>query len=505
MQDCLLPVNGDPGTLPWIQPMTNPSPFVPLPARFPMPLRRAVGRALLAAGLLPPMVCALPAPAAETAPVVYVIPVQGPIEEALLYVMRRGVAEAERARADALILHMHTPGGTVGAAKDIVSLMVNTRIPTYTFVDKDAFSAGAIIALATDHIYMAPGSVIGDAMPILVSPFGGPQELPEDVQEKQVSAVAALIRSAAEQGGHDKELAEAMVRRENVFEVGGVTVSAEGELLTLTNIEAERPLGPDGAPLLSRGTVADIDALLEEIDLAGADVRTFAPTGSERIARFIKLLAPLFLGAGLLGLWVEFKTPGVGIPGLLGALSLVIFFWGHHIAGLAGAEEVLIVLLGLGFLAAEIFVFPGFGFAGITGLFLIFWGLLLAMVQHYPGGPLMPSWDAFTSPIASLSGGMLIAVGLGFVIIRYLPEGRAFRGLRLDAATRAEDGFTASRQDYQSLLNARGESLTALRPAGMATIEDRRLDVVTDGEFIEPHQPIRVVEIHGNRIVVEAV
>lgn len=438
------------------------------------------------------------------APVVYVIPVKGMIEEALLYVMRRGVAEAQRVGADAIILHMHTPGGTVGAAKDIVSLLVHTTIPTYTFVDTEAFSAGAIIALATDHIYMAPGSVIGDAMPILVSPFGGPQELPADIQEKQVSAVSALIRSAAEQGGHDKELAEAMVRRETEYKIGDEIICPAGELLTLTNLEAERPLGPGGASLLSRGTVADMDALLERMDMADAVVHTLEATESERIARVIKLLAPLFLGAGLLGLWVEFKTPGIGIPGLLGALSLVIFFWGHHIAGLAGAEEVLLVLVGLGFLAAEIFILPGFGFAGLTGLFLIFWGLLMAMVQHNPGGPVLPSWEVITPPVGTLTAGMLIAVGFGAVLIRYLPEGRAFRGLRLDQATRTSDGYTASHEDNESLLGCEGRSLTALRPAGVAMIGDRRVDVLTYGDYIDPQQPVRVVEVHGSRIVVEA-
>ena len=316
--------------------------------------------------------------------------------------------------------------------------------------------------------------------------------------------MAALIRSAAEQGGHDKELAEAMVRREKEYKIGDEIISREGELLTLTNVEAERPLREGGAPLLSLGTLPDIDALLERVGLGDAQVVTLEATGSERIARVIKLLAPLFLGAGLLGLWIEFKTPGIGIPGLVGALSLVIFFWGHHIAGLAGAEEVLIVLVGVGFLAAEIFFFPGFGFAGLTGLFLIFWGLLMAMVQHYPGGPILPSWDALTAPVGTLTGGMLIAVALGAVLIRFLPEGRPFHGLRLDQATRAADGYTASREDYQGLLGVQGQTITALRPSGMAMFGDRRVDVVTHGDFIDPQQPVRVVEIHGSRIVVEA-
>ena len=140
------------------------------------------------------------APAAE-APVkqdvVYTIPIRGMIEPALLYVIRRGVAEARATDAKAIIFIMDTPGGTVDAASEIVRTIQNVNIPTYTFVEKNAFSAGAIIALATRHIYMAPGSVIGDAMPIIMSPFGGVQEMTEDLKEKAVSGVAALIRSAS--------------------------------------------------------------------------------------------------------------------------------------------------------------------------------------------------------------------------------------------------------------------------------------------------------------------
>ena len=296
-----------------------------------------------------------------SADVVYTIPIRGMIEPALLYVIRRGVQEAEDVNAKAIIFVMDTPGGTLQAASDIVRTIQKIKVPTYTFVEKDAFSAGAIIAMATKHIYMAPGTVIGDAMPIMMTPWGGVQEMPEDIKEKAVSAVAALIRSAAEEGGHNKELAEKMVRREIEFKIGDEVISPAGQLLTLTNVEAERKFGKDKKPLLSEGTVKDVNELLKTVGLEGASVKELEVTAIERVARFIAALAPLFLIVGLLGLYIEFKMQGAIIPGAIGVLCLAIFFWGHHIAGLAGMEDILIFLLGMALLLIELLFIPGFG------------------------------------------------------------------------------------------------------------------------------------------------
>ena len=433
---------------------------------------------------------------------VYVIPVQGPIEPALVYVVRRGVQEAERMDAQAIVLDMDTPGGTLDAAREIVNLVGNIKVPTYTFVRQEAFSAGAIIALATRHIYMAPGSVIGDAMPILMGAFSGPQEMPEDLQEKMVSAVSALIRSAAEQGGHDKELAEAMVRRGNELVIDGEVICPEGELLTLTNQEAERRIGDPPRRLLSEGTVDEIPELLEQVGLGGAEIRRLEVTGTERLARLIKALAPLFLGAGLLGLYIEFKTPGIGLPGALGALCLAIFFWGHHVAGLAGAEELLIMLLGAVLLGVELFLLPGFGIAGISGLFLIFWGLLLTMVQHYPGGPAIPSWPQFRAPVMNLGIALLATLAGGTALGSVLPKTRLFRRLTLQEATSRDRGYVAA-HERTDLVGRQGVALSALRPSGAVVIDDQRIDVVTRGEFVAAGSPVRVVEAHGGRIVVE--
>ncbi|MDZ4198700.1 MAG: NfeD family protein [Kiritimatiellia bacterium] len=435
-------------------------------------------------------------------PLVYVLPIRNAIEPALLYVLRRGAAEADAAQADAIIFVMDTPGGTVAAARDIVFMIQNLRIPAYTFVEKDAFSAGAIIALATRGIYMAPGSVIGDAMPILMTPFGGIQEMPEAVQEKMVSGVAALIRAAAEQGGHNKELAEAMVRRDSEFKIGDRVIKPEGRLLTLTNEEAEEPIGENGQPLLSAGTVRSVEELLERIGLPNAELRELRITSAERIARVLAALGPLLLMAGLLGIYIEVRTPGFGLPGILGILALGLFFWGHHIAGLTGSEDVLLFLVGVALLAVELLFLPGFGLVGIGGILLMAAGLLMAMVYRAPGGPIIPAWPQVELPLFHLSVAVVGAAFFGALAGRFLPKSRLFRRLVLETATDRASGYSAA-EDRSALSGVRGRAATDLRPAGSALLGGRRIDVITRGEFIAEGVAIRVAETHGARVVVE--
>lgn len=450
------------------------------------------------------VVPAFPAGEERSSGVVYTIPIRGMIEPALLYVVRRGVSEAQAANARAIVFVMDTPGGTVDAASDIVRSIQGVSIPTYTLVEKNAFSAGAIIALSTKHIYMAPGSVIGDAMPILMSPFGGVQPMPEDMEEKAVSAVAALIRSAAEAGGHNKELAEKMVRREMEFKIGNEVICPAGRLLTLTNKEAERKFGREGSPLLSDGTVKDVDELLMKIGLYGLTVKELEVTWAEHVARFVAALAPLFLIAGLLGIYIEIKTPGFGLPGTLGILCLAVFFWGHHIAGLAGWEDILVFLLGLILLLIELFLIPGFGAVGIAGIVLMLWAVLAAMIQHIPGGPWLPAWNQMEVPLLKLSGSLIVTAIIGVLLGRYLPQTQIFGRLVLQQSTSRQEGFAAS-SDTRALVGLEGRALSALRPAGAALFGDRKLDVVTRGNYLTPGARIRIVESHGSRIIVELV
>lgn len=460
--------------------------------------------------LLGAAVAAAPGSASASAPptadVVYVIPIRETIESALLYVVRRGVAEAESANAKAIVFVMDTPGGTLDAAGGIVHVLQSVKIPTYTLVQKDAFSAGAIIALATDHIYMTPGSVIGDAMPIMMSPLGGgPQAMPEDLQEKMVSAVSALIRSAAQESGHDPRLAEKMVRREIEYRIGDEVISPTNQLLTLTNIEAERKVGDDQHALLSEGTVKDLDEMLSRIGLAHAERRELEVTWAEQVARFLKspLVSMLLLAGGMLGIYIEIKTPGFGLPGILGAFCLGLFFWGHHIAGLAGTEELLLFLVGLTLIIMEIFVFPGFGVLGVCGGILVIASILAAMVQRMPGGPFVPSLPELHAPLMQLSGAVILAAVSALALGRFLPKTPLYGWLVLHQANVRSAGYAAAATE-DALLGQVATTVSQLRPAGTVQLGDRRIDVVTRGDFVDKGKPVRIIDVQGSRVVVEA-
>lgn len=464
--------------------------------------------ALLAACLLPAVLpaeepAAVEAPAAAAGPV-FVIPVDDMIERGLLYVLRRGLDQAEREHASAVVLHMNTPGGSVAVTEEIIRLLMALprTIRTFTFVDTDALSAGALIALTTGTIYMAPGSRLGASA--IVTPFGDIKD--GDMKEKLVSSLVALVSSAAERQGHDPALVEAMVRRDAGYTVGTEQISPKGQLLTLTEIEAARIVddGKQKRPILSAGTVADLGEILRRERLDPARVVTLSVTWSERIARWIEAFSVLFLIGGILGLFVEFKLPGFGLPGILGITCLAIFFWGHHVAGLAGAEEVLVFLLGVALLAVEIFLIPGFGVVGATGLTLIVTSLVMAMLRHIPGGPAIAPVNDLAYALSRVSAALIIAFLLALVMGRWLPKTTAFNRVALAGAVSRAAGYTAAAED-RGLLGAEGVADTDLRPGGIATLGDRRLDVVSRDGYILRGTPIVVAEVHGSRIVVDTV
>lgn len=444
-----------------------------------------------------------PATAGKSGPV-YIIPIEGPIEQALLYVIRRGVAEATAKNASAVVFVMDTPGGAVDVTEKIVELIIRQKVPTYTFVEHNAISAGAIVAMATDYIYMAPGSKIGDAMPILMAPGGGVQPLPDAEREKIMSYVDTLVRGVAQRKGRDETMASAMVRPEIEYKIGDDIISKEGQLLTLTNLEAERRYGEDQKPLLSEGTVDNLDDMLALVGLDRRERTELVVTYAERIARFLQLIGPLLMAFGFLGIYLEFQSPGFGWPGTIGIICLLLYFAGHHIAGLAGNEEILIFLLGVALILIEVFLLPGFGIAGVTGILLILWALLNSMIERLPGDPWMPPLPAFKIPMFKLALSIIGATVGGMILGKYLPRSSVFHRLVLDEATARDAGYSAS-HDKRELLGQEGVTVGPLYPAGTIRIGDQRVDVVTRGEFIKEGVKVRVVETHGNRIIVEAV
>lgn len=438
---------------------------------------------------------------------VYVIPIKGMIERGLVYAVRRGIQEAETQGASAIILDMDTPGGKLGSCEEIVYLLINTSIPTCTFVNPRAMSAGAIISFATDEIYMTPAALIGDAMPILMSPlpFGSPQEPSPGLKEKIMSPTVALIRSAAQQTGHDTDLAEAMVRPEFEYKIGDLVISPAGELVTLTSQDAEQKVGEDQHPLLSAGTFKTLDELLASLGKADSEVVTIEITTAEKIARAIEgfPLSGILLALGLLGLYIEFKTPGFGVPGLGGMALLAIWFWGHHIAGVAGLPELILFMLGIALVMAEIFVIPGFGITGISGIICIVISLLMAMVEHMPGRPTFDfSYGSIDGLTINAGLTVVLMFGAALLLARFLTHAPGFNAIALSKELLSDDGYSSS-ADTSDLIGRSGTATTDLHPAGFAQLGDRRVNVVTRGEFIQDGSPIVVAEAHGNRIVVE--
>lgn len=418
---------------------------------------------------------------AQSGRVVYLVPVSGVIELGLAPFIERSIADAERAGALAVILDMDTPGGRVDAAERIADAIADAEIPVYTYVNRRAFSAGALISLATNRIYMRPGSVIGAATPVDGSGT--------KASEKIVSAMRSEMRALAEARGLDPTVAEAMV--DESIEIAGVV--AEGKLLTLTTEEA--------VTVGYAEQVDDLAALLEIVGASGAEVIETSVNWAERIVRLLShpVIAPFLLSLGFLGLLIEIKTPGLGLAGAAGLLSLSLFFGSHLIIGLAGMEELLLIGAGAVLVAVEIFVIPGFGLFGALGGAGILAGLYMSLV-----GDATLTADLTTAGWI-LSTTVAIILVTGWAILKRLPHSdRLFRSrIFLASSTDRDSGFESA-LPRPDLVGSEGVAITDLRPSGTGLFEDERLDVVSESEWIEEGTPIRVVSSEGYRHVVRS-
>lgn len=444
---------------------------------------------------------ALSAPARAAEPGkgdVVVVPLEGAVSAAQTAFLRRTLKQAERDGAAAYVIEMDTPGGELGAAVDILQLLLKARIPTYTWVNTNAGSAGALIALGTDHIYMAPVSAIGAAAPV----SGEGAEIAETMKAKIVSYYSGYFRSAAEAKGRNPGLAEAFIDREKEFKIGDDVISAKGSLLTLSAQEATRKF--DGRPLLADGIAASIDQLKAEAKLTGPTV-ALAPTGFERVAQWITVLAPLFLIAGVAAAYMEFKAPGFGVAGFLSLLCFAVFFLGHYLAGLSGLEVVGVFALGLILVLVELLLFPGVVFVASLGIALMLGATFFAMVDYFPGQSWSFSPDVLFRPALNLGLTVILATVVIALLARFFPHLPFFRGLILAASPVSGPSLeTPAPLRPTVLAGMTGVSRSMLRPAGKAEIGDQLVDVVTDGEFIAAGTPIRVIEAGAARVVVAA-
>jgi membrane-bound serine protease (ClpP class) len=427
------------------------------------------------------VLCGLATPALAQRKTVYRIEVTGTIEGGLAPYTSRALREAAAAGAAAAFLDINTPGGRVDAAEAMADAIRASPIPVYAFVNPRAYSAGALIALATNGIYMTPGAVLGAATPV----DGQGTKMPE----KYVSAMRAEFRALAEQQGLDPRIAEAMV--DDSLGVPGLL--EPGKLLTLSTTEALR-VG------YARAEVASEAGLLETLGLGGAEVVTVGVNWAENLVRFLTnpLVSPLLLTLGMLGLVFEIKTGAFGLGGVLSLVSLGLFFGAHHLVGLAGWEEVILLLGGLLAIAVEVFVLPGFGVAGILGIVLLVVSVVLAMLGS------VPSFQDVVQSLAVLATAMILTVAVFVAWLRHLPNSTRFRGLILADGLDSSAGFISARV-RADLIGREARAVTDLRPSGTVVVDDERIDVVTEGDYIKAGSPVRFIRAEGHRHVVRAV
>ncbi|WP_099158548.1 NfeD family protein [Virgibacillus ndiopensis] len=405
---------------------------------------------------------------------VYVIPIEDEVEKGLEAFLTRATKEAREAGADHIIFEIDTPGGRVDVAGQIAELLQNLDIPTTAYVVNQALSAGSYIALNTDSIYMNPQATMGAS--------GVINQDGTAADKKAQSAWLSAMKSAAESKGRDPLFAAAMADPNiDLPEYG----APEGEFLTLdpsTAIETE----------YSKGTVEDRVDLLGELGLSKSTVVEMEPTLSEELAGILTnpVVVPILLSIASLGLIVELYSPGFGIPGIMGLLSLVLFFYGHIVAGLAGFEAIILLVLGIVLIIAEFFV-PG-GIVGLLGIGSIVWSLLL-------------SGQDLGHMSMSIGIAFLVAIVAAIILFKTIGmEKGFFRHIILKDQTSTELGYVSSVNRLE-LIGLEGVTVTPLRPSGIASFDNERIDVVSEGSFIQKDKSIRVVKVEGVRVVVREI
>ncbi|HAI21548.1 MAG TPA: hypothetical protein DCM14_06630 [Clostridiales bacterium UBA8153] len=396
---------------------------------------------------------------------VYVVPIRGEIDRGLTRFVDRAIREAHDAGAVGILVEVSTLGGRLDATLEIRDLLVEARLPLAVLVVDRAWSAGVLISLSGDRLFMLPGTSIGAAEPRPLDP-------------KVLSAWRGELESMAERGGRDPLVAAAMA--DASIAIPGLV--EKGEILTLTAKRAAEIRFIDGM-------VSSRHQALKSAGWEGARVTEIRQRGLESLSRWAtsSTVASLLLSLGMFGLIVEISTPGLGVAGAVGLVCLGLFFGGHLIAGVAGWGGVLLFILGLALLSAEAFV-PGVGLLGLGGAVS-----MLLSIYFTIGGDIHAVRTIAVSMVTTLvltAGFLYTAVRRGWL-----------RKFTLPFALTTASGYVST-QSHAGLLGKAGVAITPLRPAGVARIDHERYDVVSEGGFIGAGTSVMVVHIEGRRVVV---
>ncbi len=414
---------------------------------------------------------------------VYLIKIDREIGVGLVPYVKRGIEEAEKNKADAILFEINTFGGRVDAATQLKDLIVNAKLPTIAFVNKRAISAGALITLSARKIVMAPGSSIGATT--VVDQAGKKQS------EKYQSFMRSEMRATAEENGRPKKIAEGMVDERIV--VPGLVDSTK--LITLTAEEAVH-YG------IADTVLSDVKSALAWAGYPDAEVIEVNENAGEEIVSFLNhpIVVSLLLMVGMVGMFVEIKTPGWGIAGTLSLIAFFLFFGSGLILELVSALDIILFIVGVIALILEIFVIPGFGVFGIIGIVSIIASLFLG---------LMPSTDFLTPEavqlaIWELTGALVATIIFSYFLLKILPKSKMFNKLILKDHIAAASGYTV-KENVRKLLGKEGRAISDLRPAGIGEFDGNRIDVVTEGDYIENGEKIIVIAEEGSKVVVKKI
>jgi membrane-bound serine protease (ClpP class) len=443
---------------------------------------------------------------------VKVIPVRTAIAKPVLYVIRRGLKEAQAEGMRAVILDMETPGGELGVTLEIMEALDKFEGETLVYVNKEAISAGAIISSVVDEIHFAPGAVIGAAAAV----SGGGAEIAETMKQKLNSYLNAKVRSFNSGKGYRADVIRAMMDADFEFKIGETVIKPKGELLSLTAEEAAKTYGDPPQPLLSNGTHATLEDLLAT--RYGKDNYTLSRmevSWSEELASWLNAISPLLMGAGLLCIFIEFKTPGFGVFGITGGVLIAVVFFGHYTAGLSGHEPALVFALGVALVAVEIFLFPGTLIAGLAGAALMLGALVWSMADVWPGEMPKLDGDLLLVPFLNLGAAIGIAIIGALALAKFLPRGWFWDKMILQAAVAGDAGAPADGMGGvgaateapgvvgDSWLGARGRTVSVMRPMGEVEIDGRRHEARAAVGALERDEPVRVVGRSGRVLIVE--
>ncbi len=474
-----------------------------------------------------------------------VIVCKGLIDDGLYKSIQRRTNMALDEGAEYLIYEIGTYGGLLQSGDDIAKyfiLDVGKKAHTVAYITTEAISAGAMISVSCKDIIMLENTTIGDCAPIAL---GGKLEGVE--REKTESFTRAAFDRAAEANGYPRALLRAMVTmRIEVYRVKNLETGEyeffeglrlpedaneydlENKKLVVTGEELLTLTASDAVEYgIARAQVKDLNGALEF--LSKRDGVTFAgetivleTTWSEEMVRWLNspaVMAVLVMLA-LLGIYIEFNTPGVGLPGLAAVICFVIIIGSRYLHGMANWVEVALFVIGILLLMTEIFVLPGFGIVGFAGILCIMAGLFGMLVKNppdkLPWPQDVPAWNDFTWGVVGLASGFMGFVVLAWILTKYLPKLQFLSGLILlptgaKKGSEFEVSMTAPPESKGSSRTAPtvnigdvGEVVSTLRPSGRAKFGDAIIDVVAEGDFLDKGTRIEIIKVRGNRVVVKA-